>query len=190
MSKNGVTHRDMPTSSDVRGTLSARGPTEPEPEPQPEKQEPISRGEPIGLRATLGCVISGLCIGLAAGFLGVLGLSLTGFLGTAPAGEPTGTVAVQEPAQPKVVARPEFPLLVTGEVYQVERATSLASEYLGEPTQTLPEGGYLRVGECNLEGLTPWYIVYVSDGIQTYPMWIDAAWLKNQRLIRVPSPPS
>ena len=180
------THRNMPTSSDMKDTLPRARPAG----PGPSEPEPKSPKRTIGWHATVGCIVSGLMLGLPIGFLGVLGLSLTGFLGSAPPQRPPRTVVLQEPVQPEVVAQPEFPVLVPGEVYQVERATSLAGEYLGEPTQTLPEGGYLRVGEPNLDGPTPWYVVYVSDGIQTYPMWIDAGWLKNQRLIRVPTPPS
>ncbi len=178
-------HRNLPTSSDVKGTLPQPRPAE----SGPSGAEPESPVGTVEWRDSLGCIISGLFFGLMVGFLGVLGLSLTGFLESAPR-RPPRTVITQEPTQPEVVAQPEFPMLVPGEVYQVERATSLASDYLGEPVQTLPEGGYLRAGEATPDGPIPWYVVYVSDGIQTYPMWIDPAWLKNQRLIRVPTPPS
>lgn len=104
---------------------------------------------------------------------------------TPPPTPPSPTVPATAP--PPATAQPprlDYPNLTIGNVYQVSRATPLYEQQNGTSGSQLPPNSYFRV--AGQQGT--WYVATVSDGVQDYTVWVDAASLNGQTVTYTPSP--
>lgn len=86
-------------------------------------------------------------------------------------------IGAKPPPQEKPVS------LKTGMIYQSLVAVGLTSEVNGSVSQTIPADGYFRVASTQPDG---WYEVVVSNGADSWTMWLNGATLSMRNLKEIP----